>query len=163
MKAIIQYCIVATIALLPQLTGAQQKKSQQEINKQIISDGFTQWANGTGNFFDLLADDMVWTITGKSPISKTYTSRKQFIDEAIIPLNERLKVKIKPFVRALYSEGDTVIVLWDGKATANDGLPYDNTYSWYLQVKDGKIINATAFFDTIDLADIWERVPPKNK
>jgi ketosteroid isomerase-like protein len=28
-------------------------------------------------------------------------------------------------------------------------------------MKNGKIVTATAFFDTIDLADIWERVPPK--
>jgi uncharacterized protein len=159
MKLIFNLYIITIMTFTSNITGAQQNKSQQEINKQIISDGFTQWANGTGNFFDLLAEDVVWTITGKSPISKTYSSRTQFITEAIIPLNQRLKEKIKPNVRAIYAEGDTVIVLWDGRATAKDGLPYNNTYSWYLTVKNGKIIVATAFFDTIDLAYIWNRIP----
>jgi len=32
-------------------------------------------------FFDLLADDLQWTITGSTYLSKTYTSKKQFLDD----------------------------------------------------------------------------------
>jgi ketosteroid isomerase-like protein len=37
-------------------------------NKQLIQNGFDSWANKTGNFFDLLADDVQWTITGSAPL-----------------------------------------------------------------------------------------------
>lgn len=136
-----------------------QIQSDEDRNKEIIQEGFAKWANGTGSFFDLLADDVEWTITGSSPISKTYTSRKQFLEEAIAPLNERLSVKIVPRVRGIYADGDTVIALWDGTATAKDGKPYNNTYSWYMTMKNGRIVKVVAFFDTIDLADLWKRIP----
>ncbi|MCL4244078.1 MAG: hypothetical protein KJ002_02960, partial [Candidatus Dadabacteria bacterium] len=46
--------------------------SVEEKNKEIVSKGFADWANGTGSFFDLLDENVEWTITGSSPISKTY-------------------------------------------------------------------------------------------
>lgn len=138
--------------------SVQEGENMEEKNKQIVSEGFANWANGTGSFFDLLADDVEWTITGSSPISKTYTSRRQFLDEAITPINERLSVRIVPKVRGIYADGDMVIALWDGTATAGDGQPYENTYSWYMTMKDGRIVNVVAFFDTIDFTEFWNRV-----
>jgi uncharacterized protein len=138
--------------------GMSQQQQQQQ-NKKLIQEGFDRWASNQGNFFDLLSDDIEWTITGTSPISKTYTSRKQFLDEAIAPLSARLSKQITPKVRALYADGDTVIALWDGTAVAKDGKPYNNTYSWYMTIKNDRIVKAIAFFDTLELADIWERIP----
>src|SRR5687768_14910935 len=129
-------------------------------NKMLIQNGFDQWTNGTGSFFDLLADDAVWTITGNSPISKTYNSRMQFLEGAIAPLNKRLTQKIVPELKGLYAEGKMVIALWEGKGIAKDGVPYTNTYSWYMKVKGDKITEVTAFFDTIELTNLWERVQP---
>jgi ketosteroid isomerase-like protein len=51
--------------------------------------------------------------------------------------------------------------LWDGVATAKDGSrPYENTYSWFLQVQGEKIVSATAFFDTQACNDFWTRISP---
>jgi ketosteroid isomerase-like protein len=132
--------------------------SQQEQNKKLIQEGFDRWASNQGSFFDLLSDDIEWTIIGTCPISKTYTSRKQFLDEAIAPLSARLSKQITPKVRELYADGDTVIALWDGTAVAKDGKPYNNTYSWYMTMKNDRIVKAIAFFDTLELEDIWKRI-----
>ncbi|MBD2099776.1 nuclear transport factor 2 family protein [Leptolyngbya sp. FACHB-261] len=134
-------------------------QSDEVKNKEIVRQGFARWASGTGSFFDLLADDVEWTITGRSPISKTYTSRKQFLEEAIAPINERLSVRIVPRLRGIYAEGNMVIALWDGTGTAKDGKPYRNTYSWYMTMQNGRIVKVVAFFDTIELADLWNRIP----
>jgi ketosteroid isomerase-like protein len=81
---------------------------QQQQNKKLIHEGFDRWASNQGSFFDLLSDDFEWTITGTSPISKTYTSRKQFLDEVIAPLSACLSKQITPKVRALYADGVTL-------------------------------------------------------
>jgi ketosteroid isomerase-like protein len=138
---------------------AQNQKVMTKKNKQLIEQGFAKWADGTGDFFDLLSSDVVWTITGKSPISKKYYSRIQLLDEAIAPLNARLSQLIVPRLLAIYADGDMVIALWEGRATAKDAVPYNNTYSWHMKMKKGKIIEVIAFFDTITLAALWERVP----
>jgi uncharacterized protein len=130
----------------------------EEQNKKLIQERFDRWASNEGSFFDLLSDNIEWTITGTCPIYKTYTSRKQFLDEAIVPLSARLSKQIIPKVRALYADGDTVIALWDGTAVAKDGKPYNNTYSWYMTMKNDRIVKAIAFFDTLELADIWQRI-----
>ena len=131
-----------------------QTQSDEGKNKEIIHEGFAKWANGTGNFFDLLTDDVEWTITGSSPVSKIYASRKQFLEEVIEPLNARLSVKIVHRVRGIYADDDMVIALWDGTATAKEGKPYNNTYSWYMTIKNGRIIKVVAFFDTIGFVDL---------
>jgi len=132
----------------------------EERNKQIIKAGFDAWRNGTGGVFDLLASDAKWTIVGNSPVSRTFTSRQEFLDVVINPFNARLSSRLVPSVRELYADGDTVIALFDAEGTARDGKPYRNTYSWYMQMRDGKIVNATALFDTIEFTDFWNRIKP---
>src|SRR5580765_360568 len=108
-------------------------------NKQLIQDAFDAWAKGEGDFFRLLSDDARWTITGTSALAGTYTSRSQFL-EAIRPIGVRLSEPIKPTVKSIVAEDDVVVVLWQGHATALDGRPYDNTYSWHMRVRDGSIV-----------------------
>ena len=100
---------------------AENMDMPQQQNKKLIQEGFDRWTTGQGSFFDLLSDEVQWTITGNSPISKTYTSRKQFLDEVITPLSARLSKQITPTVRALFADGDTVVALWNGSAVAKDG------------------------------------------
>lgn len=45
-------------------------------------------------------------------------------------------------------------------ATAKDGKPYENTYTWYPWLRDGVIVEAIAFFDTLEFTDLWTRVSP---
>ena len=153
---------VAVAGLVP-IASAQDSRAQtgdiQAANKAIIQRGFDAWAAGTGSPYDLLADNVKWTITGNSLASKTYGSREAFIDEVIRPFNARMSVGLKPTIRRMYADGDTVIVFFDASGTAKDGVPYANTYAWFLQLQDGKITNASAFFDSIAFNELWKRVP----
>ncbi|MGE0544458.1 MAG: nuclear transport factor 2 family protein [Dehalococcoidia bacterium] len=128
-----------------------------EENKILIRSAFESWGRGEGNFYSLLADDATWTITGSSPVAGTYTSRQEFLDRAIQPIFERLSEPIRPDVKDLIAEGDLVVALWEGRATALDGVPYDNTYCWVMRVVDGKVTTATAFFDSPALTELFER------
>jgi len=46
------------------------------------------------------------------------------------------------------------------KGTARDGKPYTNTYAWFLEVRDGRIVAAFAFFDSVEFNDLWTRIAP---
>jgi uncharacterized protein len=139
---------------------SREAHSVESRNKDIISAAFEKWIAGTGGVFDLLAEDAIWTIVGNSPVSRTYRSKKEFIDEVITPFAARMSKRFIPAVRNLYADGDMVIALFDGNGTALDGKPYSNTYTWYLRMKDDKIIEAVAFFDTIEFTDFWTRIQP---
>jgi uncharacterized protein len=79
----------------------------------------------------------------------------------IAPFNARMATPLVPSIRGLYADGDTVIIFFDASATANDGMPYHNTYTWYFQMKAGQVTKAVAFFDTREFDEFWQRVPPK--
>ncbi|MFI0847477.1 nuclear transport factor 2 family protein [Mesorhizobium sp. IMUNJ 23232] len=129
-------------------------------NKAALAAKFDAWGAGTGSPYDLLADDANWTIVGRSAASKTYPSKEAFITEVIRPFNARMSVGLKPTIRNMYAEGDTVVVFFDAAGTARDGQPYKNTYAWFLDMKDGKVVKAHAFFDSVEFNEFWERVTP---
>ena len=52
-----------------------------------------------------------------------------------------------------------MIIFFDASATAKDGVPYRNTYTWYFQMRRG-VIKAIAFFDTRDFDELWTPVSP---
>jgi uncharacterized protein len=52
-----------------------------------------------------------------------------------------------------------VIALFDAQGTARDAKPY--SYTWYMRVQGGAIIEVIAFFDTIEFTDFWTRIKPE--
>jgi ketosteroid isomerase-like protein len=157
--------IVTPLALLSAvlLGGAVMAETVQDVearNKALVEASFAAWGDGTGSPYDLLAGDAIWTIVGRSLASKTYESREAFMTEVIGPFNARMSRGLKPTIRNIYADGDTVIVFFDAAGTARDGKPYANTYAWFLDMADGKVVKAFAFFDSIAFNDLWQRVPP---
>lgn len=61
---------------------------------------------------------------------------------------------------SLIAEGDDVVAIWDGTATARDGSPYVNTYAWVMTMRDERVVKGTAFLDLVALGDFLRRVPP---
>ena len=143
--------------MLAQTTTTATTESR---NKATVAQRFSAWRDGTGNPYDLLADDATWTIVGRSRASKTYDSRESFMREVIRPFNARMSVGLRPEVRELYADGDTVIVFFDARGTARDGKPYVNTYAWFLTMRDDGVVKAFAFFDSVEFNAFWTRVAP---
>ena len=80
--------------------------------------------------------------------------------DVIRPFNARMSSPLKPELRQLYADGDTVIAFFDARGTARDGKPYVNTYAWFLTMRDDKIVRAFAFFDSTEFNEFWTRVKP---
>jgi uncharacterized protein len=137
--------------------------ARTEANRKAIRQAFEAWREGTGAIADVFAPDMVWRIEGHSLASKEYEDKQQFIDEVLSPFGARFAAS-EPFrpvtIRSVHADGDTVIVLWDGRGIANDGQPYENSYAWFMKMRDGKVIDGTAFYDSISFNDLWTRVQP---
>jgi len=131
----------------------------QARNKAIVEAKFAAWKDGTGSPFDLLTDDATWTIVGQSLVSKAYT-KDAFLSEVIRPFNARMRDPLRPTVRSLHADGDAVVIFFDAKGVARDGQPYVNTYAWFFEMRDGRVIRAFAFFDSIVFNDLWKRVAP---
>jgi ketosteroid isomerase-like protein len=129
-------------------------------NLEAVRAAFEAWRDGRGSPFDLLAEDARWTIVGRSVAAKTYSSRESFLSEVIRPFNARLSQPLKPEIRRLYADGDTVIARFDAAGVAADGQPYANSYAWFMQFEGDRIVRADAFFDSLEFNDFWRRITP---
>jgi len=136
------------------------KAATEVANKALVQAKFDAWHDGKGSPFELLADDVSWTIVGHSDAAKTYPSRQAFMDEVIGPFNARMSVGLKPTIQQMHAEGDSVVIFFDAAGTAKDGKPYVNTYAWFFEMRDGKVVRAFAFFDALTFNDLWRRVAP---
>jgi ketosteroid isomerase-like protein len=134
--------------------------SKEQENKAAIERSFNAWSDGLGSPFDLLADDATWTIAGNSVAARTYAGREAFLREVIRPFNARMSIGLRPGLCNFYTDGDTVIALFEASGTARDGCPYKNSYTWFLDMEEGRIVHATAFFDSIEFDAFWKRVTP---
>ena len=137
--------------------------TQTETNREIIRQAFEAWRQGTGPITDVFAPGMVWRIEGHSAAAKEYRGTQQFVDEVLAPFGARFAGG-QPFrpviIRGVYADDDTVVVIWDGRGIANDGQPYENSYAWIMKLDSGKVVDGTAFFDSISFDDLWSRVQP---
>ena len=133
----------------------------ERANRAVIGRAFDAWARGGTRFFDdVLAPDVVWTIAGSGPSAGVYRGRQDFQTRAVAPFTARLATPIVPTVRRLWADGDEVIALWDGRATAGDGQPYRNTYAWIFTMRGGRAVAVTAFLDLPAYDAVLARVPP---
>jgi uncharacterized protein len=137
--------------------------SETDSNRDAMRRAFEAWQDGTGAIADVFAPDMVWRIEGHSAASREYGSKAEFIEEVLAPFGARFAEgeRFRPVtIRSVHADGDTVIVLWDGRGVANDGRPYENTYAWFMRMRDGLVVDGTAFYDSVSFNDLWSRVQP---
>ena len=79
--------------------------------------------------------------------------------EVIRPFNARMRDHLRPTIRHVYADGDTVVIFFDAVGVAKNGETYSNTYAWFWEMVDGRVVRAHAFFDSIVFNDLWRRVP----
>ena len=152
-----------TLGLLfavPAMASAEPYDDVETRNLEVVRAGLDAWRDGTGSPYDALADDATWEVTGNSAAARVYTSKEDFLANVIRPFNARMSQGLKPTVRGLYADGDTVVAFFDAEGVARDGVPYRNTYAWFLTLADGRIVKASAFFDSIAFDELWSRVTP---
>src|ERR1700691_2629406 len=130
-------------------------------NRDIVTDAFHSWAGGIGYVTSIFADNMTWEITGRSAASGKFANTQQFINEVLQPFGARFSPD-DPFrpvkIRAIYDDQDNsaVIVLWDGQGTTTAGTTYQNTYAWFMTLSGGKVVDGTAFYDSIAFNELCD-------
>ena len=118
-------------------------------NRQAIRTAFGHWEGGDSRpFFELVDDDVRWTVIGSTAISGTFESKRTFMADAAGKLTDRLTSPLTAKLVDVSADGDKVFVQWEGTASSASGVPYDQTYCWVLKMSGGRITEAVAYLDT---------------
>jgi hypothetical protein len=100
-------------------------------------------------FLDALAEDLVWTATGGSPISGTYRGRDAYIDGIYRRLDERLASWPRPQVERIVADGQWGVVEFSSTGgLGKNGTDYNMRYCWIIRVVDDRVIEVVGYYDT---------------
>ncbi len=130
--------------------------TSSEDNKALVRAAFAPWEQGDGGpFFDLVADDVTWTVIGTTPVSGVYHSKQALIDKAFGPLLERLEGPLKTTFIDLAADGDRVFLRFASTGTAKGGTAYNQVYCFAMVMREGRIVEIVAYLDTQLLAEMF--------
>jgi ketosteroid isomerase-like protein len=130
-------------------TGREETVTTTDDNRSKIRAAFEELLSGNQKpLFDLVADDVRWTVIGSTPISGTFESKQTFLNEAVGKLTEKLAGPLVPRLIDVAADGDKVFVQWEGSATSVSGRPYEQTYCWVLTLDGGAVREVLAYLDT---------------
>jgi ketosteroid isomerase-like protein len=118
-------------------------------NKQTIERMFEQLAGGNSRpFVELMADDITWTVMGRTRWSGTYRGKPAILNDLLGVLRARLADRYRATAQRIIAEGPFVVVEARGIATTKDGTPYNNEYCFIYRMEDGRIREVTEYLDT---------------
>ena len=121
-------------------------------NKTLVQSLFASAASGDrARFTDALADDLVMRVTGDNSWSRTYTSKREFLDILhghlnTVPLN-------------FWADGEHVIVEARGEMERKDGTPYRNEYCLVFRLSGGRIVELREYMDSALCEQVLGRFP----
>ena len=107
-------------------------------------------------FTGSLAEDVVWTATGHSPISGTCHGLAEYLEKIYRPLDERLTRWPRPQVLRILVDGQWGLVEFSGVGgLGRNGTDYSMRYCWLLRVVDGKVREVVGYYDQGKVAELF--------
>ncbi|KIW81812.1 hypothetical protein Z517_04838 [Fonsecaea pedrosoi CBS 271.37] len=138
--------------------------STTEATRSFIESLFTAVAldNFGTSFAAALSDDLVWTVTGSSPIAGTYSGKQVYIDKVLTPLRDVLVILPVPIVEHIFVDGDWATVNWRSEGVfGKNGANYDMQYAWLMRTElddtdARKIVEVIGFYDSVKVNAVFE-------
>lgn len=118
-------------------------------NKRLLQSIFSELAAGNSRpLIECMADDVRWTVTGRTKWSKTYDGKQAVLTELFGAIRARIADRTRTIPDRFIAEDDFVVVEAHGQNTTRSGQPYNNVYCFVIRVADGKIRELTEYMDT---------------
>ena len=125
-------------------------KSTASKNKEIIRNLYSELNKGNyESILNYLDENVKITVIGSLSVSGTYTGIQELSENFISVITNALEVQPKIIIDEMVAEGDYVVVKAHGEGgIAKNGKEYNNTYCYFMKLKDGKLIEETEYVDT---------------
>ena len=130
------------------------------VTPDFVREIFKGLEDGDGAaLFTHVADDVDWTVMGTHPLAGRYTSKNDFTTNTFVKLGKILPGGVQLHVENVFIDGDVAIVELYSKATAKNGLRFDNRYCWVVYFREGLIVRVRAYLDSAMVARLFEENP----
>jgi uncharacterized protein len=135
---------------LARRNACSNSRWEEYVNaKELVTDLFTKWEAGNSSpFFSAVAEDVIWTAFGTTPISGVSHSKTEYMTKTYLPLQSIFAGPTACKVKRVIADEDTVVVEWHGETPLAKGGVYANDYCWIVRANGGKLTEVTGYFDT---------------
>lgn len=134
--------------------------TRTEQNRALVTAAMDALAKGDSRpFYEAWADDIVWRPMTTGVWGKVHHGRKAARDALFVPLREQYATTYTNAPERIFADGDFVIVECQGAVTLKSGKPYDNTYCFVIQMKDGKMVEVREYLDSALSEAVLEPFP----
>ena len=128
--------------------------------REVIEAAVKVWAAGDdGAFWRLLAEDVQYTVIGTTRVSGSDDGRRAFFEGALRPMGALLAVGARPTEYEIVADGPRFVLMWSGEGVMLNGAPYNNSYCWVLDVRDGRVQRIKAYLDTALVDALFDQKP----
>ena len=121
-----------------------------EENKAVVKAYFDAVNEGhlTDALLEHLTDDITWWIQQASPTAGVYEGKEgvKRLFTADVPI---FTAALEVTIQRMIGEGDTVCVEAEIRSKNVNGVDYLNQYSWWVDVRDGKICKIREHLDNL--------------
>src|SRR5580700_4870290 len=130
------------------------------ITAESVREIFKGLDNGDGAaFFERVADDVDWRVMGTHALAGHYASKKAFLEGTCAKLSQVLPKGAQLHVEDLIVKGDEAVVELHSRATAKNGMRFDNRYCWVVYFRNNVIVRVRAYLDSAMVARLFVENP----
>jgi uncharacterized protein (TIGR02246 family) len=118
-------------------------------NKNLMQEIFARLADRDGAlFYESLADDATWTVTGQYSWSRTFMGKQAIARDLIGHLRKRLTQRTRTVAHRFIADGDFVVIEANGDNMTKEGARYNNEYCLVYRIESGKIKEIREYCDS---------------
>jgi uncharacterized protein len=118
-------------------------------NKKLVQQVYTDAANRSGTtFYDNLADDACWIVTGQYSWSHRFEGRDAIMNGLMGHFRSLFAERPRTVAFNFIADGNYVAVEARGDNVTKAGLRYDNQYCMVFRIESGKISEIKEYCDS---------------
>jgi ketosteroid isomerase-like protein len=118
-------------------------------NKKLVQQVYTNAANRSGTtFYDNLADDACWIVTGQYSWSHRFKGRDAIMNGLMGHFRSFFAERPRTVAFNFIADGNYVAVEARGDNVTKAGLRYDNQYCMVFRIENGKIREIKEYCDS---------------
>ena len=95
-------------------------------------------------FFEHVADNVDWTVLGTHPLAGHYRSKQAFLEGTFAKLNQVLSRGAELYIEHMLVKDSDAVLELRSRATAKNGMRFDNRYCWVVHFEGETIVNVRA-------------------
>ncbi len=124
-------------------------------NVRAVREAFLPWEQGDSQpFFDLVANDVRWTVIGSTPVSGVYESKQELLTGAFSKLAERLEGPLVAKLLDISGDSEKVFLQWESTGVTKSGAEYNQVYCFAMRMRNRRIVEIVAYLDTELLSSV---------